>query len=218
MKSKIIFVTGSDTGAGKTVLATLLTRHLHERGCHVVGLKPICSGSRSDARALRLAAGKVLTLDEVNPWHFRASLAPLLAARREKRRVRLSSLVSHIHRAVNHFESVVVEGAGGLLSPLGEGFDSRDLIRTLSAKPIVVCANRLGAVNQALLVLNALPPEAAAGAQVVLSDMQPDASSPSNLTLLAELIGRNRVHHLPHVRDHHSVPKRLVPLLSTLAG
>src|SRR6266496_2869342 len=128
MANRILFITGTDTGVGKTVFAVLVTRHLCDRGFYVATLKPVCSGSRDDARLLRDAAGKVLPLREVNPWHFRAPLAPLLAARQEKKRVRLREVRAHIRRVARQFDVVVVEGAGGLLSPLGEDFDSRDLI------------------------------------------------------------------------------------------
>ncbi len=79
----IIFITGTDTGAGKTVLATLLTRHLRDRGMHVAALKPLCSGGRDERWRSGPQRVKVLALDEVNPWHFRAALAPVLAARLE---------------------------------------------------------------------------------------------------------------------------------------
>ncbi|MCU0784554.1 MAG: dethiobiotin synthase [Verrucomicrobia bacterium] len=198
MAAKILFITGTDTGVGKTVLAELVTRQLRTQGVRVAALKPICSGGRDDARALRLAAGKVLTLDKVNPWHFRAPLAPLLAARMERKRVRLSEVVARICRVGKRFDVVVVEGAGGLLSPLGEGFNSRDLIVALRATPIVVCPNRLGAVNQALLVLNALPRALAKHTTVMLvSPRKPDPASLTNPKLLAEILGAQRVRVLP---------------------
>lgn len=201
MKPTILFITGNDTGVGKTTFASLLTRQLHARGCHVAGLKPICSGGRADAVALQAAAGNVLKLDQVNPWHFRAALAPLLAARREKRRVRLREVVTQVQRVARQFDVTVVEGAGGLLSPLGEGFDSRDLIRALRAVPMVVCANRLGAVNQALLVLGALPRAAARRAQIVLMNpARATAASRANPALIREVAGRTLVHELPHLR------------------
>ena len=200
MKLPTLFVTGSDTGVGKTVFAALLTRHLLARGFRVAGLKPICSGGRADALALHAAGGKVLTLDEVNPWHFRAPIAPLLAARREQRRVRLAEVGAHVRRVAESFDVAVVEGAGGLLSPLGEGFDSRDLIRVLRAVPVIVCANRLGAVNQALLVLAALPRLMARRAQiVVVHPAHADSASRTNPSLLRELAGRAFVHELPHL-------------------
>ena len=200
MRSQFLFVTGNDTGVGKTIFAALLVWHLRESGVRVAGLKPICSGGRSDARALRTAAGNVLTLDEVNPWYFRAPLAPVLAARKENRRLRLREVVTHIQRIAKGFDCVVVEGAGGLLSPLGVDFDSRDLLCALSAKPLVVCANRLGAVNQALLVLEALPLTLARKASVVLmADARPDAASRSNAGLLGEQLRRDRIHELPRL-------------------
>ena len=202
MKPALLFVTGSDTGVGKTVFAALLSRRLRARGFRVAGLKPICSGGRADALALQAAARSVLTTDEVNPWHFRAALAPLLAARREHRRVRLREVVAHIRRIAQPFEVVVVEGAGGLLSPLGEDFDSRDLIRALGAVPVVVCANRLGAVNQALLVLGALPPAATRRAQVVLmGTARANSASRTNASLLRERVGNTRIHELPHLNQ-----------------
>lgn len=198
MKPRFLFITGSDTGVGKTVLAAALTRHLREQGVRVAGLKPLCSGGREDAEALWDAAGKVLTLDEVNPWHFRAALAPVLAARKQRRTVRLAEVVAHIQKVAQGFEIVVVEGAGGLLSPMGEDFDSLGLLRALRAKPVIVCANRLGAVNQARLVLAALPPVLAKGSPVILmATTQTDGVARTNAGLLTEHMGRERIFDFP---------------------
>lgn len=187
--TQILFITGTDTGVGKTVFAALSTVYLRQNGFRVAALKPLCSGGREDARILHAAAGKVLSLNEVNPWHFRAPLAPVLAARKEKQRVRLRQVVSHIRRVAKRFEVVVVEGAGGLLSPMGEDFDSRDLIAALGATPVIVCANKLGAVNQVRLVSEALPQAAARKARVVLvNPKKPDAASRTNLELLKEFV------------------------------
>lgn len=198
MKLPAIFVTGSDTGAGKTVFAAHLVQHLRHLGYRVVGLKPLCSGGRADARVLRAAAGKALSLDEVNPWHFRAPLAPLLAARKESRRVSLQQVVTQVHAVSQRFEWVVVEGAGGLLSPLGEDFDSRDLIVELRALPLIVCPNRLGAVNQARLVLDVLPARARQRARVVLMSLaRSDAVTRGNARLLAEFLETDRICQFP---------------------
>src|SRR4051812_26948473 len=113
MANRIFFIIGTDTGVGKTVLASLLTLRLRDYGVRVAALKPLCSGGRNDARILLNAAGKVLTLDEVNPWHFRAPLAPLIAARMENRSVKLREAVSHIRNVSKQFETVIVESAGG---------------------------------------------------------------------------------------------------------
>ena len=197
MTRRIIFVTGTDTGVGKTVFAALLTRCLRERGVPVAGLKPICSGGRNDALRLREAMGEGLTLDSVNPWHFPAALSPLLAARKVGKRVRLDLVIAHVRAMQKQFATVVVEGAGGLLSPLGEEFDSRDLIIALRATPIVVCPNRLGAVNQVLLVLEALPRTVANRTQIVLvNPPHAELATRRNLELLAEFVSGERIHTL----------------------
>jgi len=198
--ARLFFVTGPDTGVGKTVFTALTTRFLREHGFRVAALKPICSGGRDDARQLHRAAGKVLRLNVVNPWHFRAPLAPLLAARQERKRLQLRTVVAHIRRITRRFEIVIVEGAGGLLSPLGENFDSRDLIQALGAEAIVVCPNQLGAVNRVRLVLEALPPAAVRQARVVLVDPpKPDATSKTNASLLAEFLDPDRLCVMPWV-------------------
>ena len=88
-----------------------------------------------------------------------------------------------------------------MLSPLGEDFDSRDIIVALEATPLVVTANRLGALNQSLLVLAALPARIAKRAQLVLvSPRRPNVVARTNLRFLRELLGRERVHSLPWIR------------------
>jgi dethiobiotin synthetase len=194
---RTIFITGTGTGAGKTVLTALLTGFFRERGTRVAALKPVCSGGRDDARNLHAALGGELTLDEINPWHFRAPIAPLLAARREKKSVTLAPVVAHIRAVRKDFEVVLIEGAGGLLSPLGADFDSRDLISALRAKPVIVAPNRLGAVNHVLLTLEALPGNLRPKTAVVLiTPPEADSATASNAGLLEELSVRN-VFRLP---------------------
>jgi len=198
MKRTTFFITGTDTGVGKTVLTALLARHLRERGVNAAALKPVCSGGRDDARVLRAAMKGALTADEINPWHFRAPVAPLLAARRERRQVKLTDVLAHVRTMQKRFDVVLVEGAGGLLSPLGGDFNSRDLIAALRATPMIVCPNRLGAVNQVLLTFAALPRSASCRARVVLMSLsKPDASASTNVSLLVEFLDAKRIFCLP---------------------
>ncbi len=192
------FITGTDTGVGKTVLTVLLVRFLRERGVNAVALKPVCSGGRDDARALHAALNGALSLDEINPWHFRPPIAPLLAARRERKRVTLAAVFAHVRAMQKRFDVLLIEGAGGLLSPLGENFDSRDLLAALRAMPVVVCPNRLGAVNGVLLTLEALPKNLRHKARVVLmSPPKPDGATASNSKLLSEFVEAKRIFLLP---------------------
>jgi len=218
MRQVTFFITGTDTGVGKTVVTALLAGYLKGTGHQVAALKPICSGGRDDARVFYAVLNHALALDEINPWYFRAALAPLLAARREHKRVRLTDMLAYLQAMQKRFEVLLVEGAGGVLSPLGEGFNSRDLIAALRATPVIVCPNRLGAVNQVLLALEALPSQALARARVVLvAPPRADASTKSNPGLLAEHFDGKRIFQLPWlggqfvpVRALNNLPVRAV--------
>jgi dethiobiotin synthetase len=224
MKRLRVYVTGTNTGVGKTVVTCLLTRSLRAAGISVAAVKPVCSGDRADARRLHAASDGALSLAEVNPWFFRAPLTPLLAARRQGRMVKKADVCAHLRRLEKRFEAVILEGAGGLLSPLGVDFDSRDLILALGALPIVVCPNRLGALNQSLLALAALPRAFARRARLVLiSPRRSDAVSRSNPIFLSKKLGTTRVHTLPWLRrpddpGRFLSDRRLRRLAKALAG
>ena len=218
---QILFITGTDTGAGKTVLTALLAQFLRERGVNVCALKPICSGGRDDARALRQALGGSLTLDEINPWHFRAAVTPALAAKREQKSVQVAAVLAHIRALWKNFDVTLVEGAGGLLSPLGVDFDSRDLMAALRATPIIVTQNKLGAVNHVLLTLEALPKNLRAQARVVLmSPEKPDAATASNAILLEPFLARGNIFTLPWLGKQFSPNEALKksPVKRTVAA
>jgi dethiobiotin synthetase len=199
------FITGTDTGVGKTVLTALLAQFLRERGMRVAAFKPICSGGRDDARALHAALGGALTLNEINPWHFRAPIAPSLAAARAGKSVTLAQVLTHIRTMQRNFDVALVEGAGGLLSPLGKNFDSRDLMNALRARPIIVAPNKLGVVNHVLLTLEALPKTLRAKAKIVLmSPSQPDAATTSNAKLLGQFFPPKNIFTLPWLGENIS--------------
>jgi dethiobiotin synthetase len=199
--SPILFITGTDTDVGKSVLASALVTALRRAGVNAAGLKPICSGNRADARLLRAASNNALSLEEINPWHFRTPVAPTIAARLERQRLRMSEVLDHVRSIAERFDVLVVEGAGGLLSPLGEGFDSRDLIQALRAMPVVVCPNKLGAINQSLLVMESLPDKPARRAKVVLmSPRYANRCSQSNLEFLRKKLGPHRVCVFPWLK------------------
>lgn len=198
MKRAPWFITGTDTGAGKTVLTALLAGYLRQTGVRVLACKPVCSGGRDDAKLLAEALGGELTLDEINPWHFREPIAPVLAARRERQRVTLPEIIAHVRALQQTGDLMVIEGAGGLLSPLGEGVDSRDVIRALRAGPIIVGVNRLGVINHLRLTLAALPAASRAKAVVVLmSPETADAATDTNVALLGEYFDRKKIVELP---------------------
>ena len=196
---EIWFITGTDTGVGKTVFTVLLTRYLRSTGVSVRAVKPLCSGGRADAMQLVASQNGEIPLDDVNPWHFKRSLAPVLAARAERSCVTKDQVIDFLRQSARKCDLLLVEGAGGLLSPLGEDYSNRELITGVRARPWIVCPDRLGAVGQARLVLAALPPAIERRAQVVLVGQKPaDPSARWNAALLGETIGGDRVHTLPH--------------------
>ena len=196
--SQILFITGTDTGVGKTVLTALLARYLTSQKFRVAAFKPVCSGSRDDAEKIFAALGGALTRDEINPWHFRGAMAPSLAAKLENKSVTLAQVLAHLRAARKNFDMTLVEGAGGLLSPIGEDFDSRDLLLALRAAPVIVAPNTLGVVNHLRLTLEALPKNHRARTKVVLmSPATPDAATKTNAGLLGTFFAAERIFTLP---------------------
>lgn len=195
--ARIIFVTGTDTGVGKTVVTGLLLAHLRARAASVAALKPFCSGGRGDAFLLA-ELQESLPIDTINPYCYAAPLAPMVAARQENKRVSLREVKSWIRRASRGFEIVLVEGAGGLLVPLCEDGSVLDLMRALRGEALVVAANRLGTINHTLLTLRVLKAAGVNRAKVALVETgKPDDSAQTNAEMLREQIGRMPLVRIP---------------------
>ena len=153
-----LFVSGTDTNVGKTYVAACLARELRAAGVAVGVYKPAASGCSfqdgqtvsGDAFALWEAAGRPGTLDEVCPQRFLAPLAPHLAARAEGRELDRQQLRDGLNRWLDRSELVIVEGAGGLLSPLGDDDFVADLAVDFQFPMLIVADNKLGAINQTL--------------------------------------------------------------------
>lgn len=150
------FLTGTDTGVGKTFVTALLARALRRAGLDTVALKPICSGDRGDAEVLRAACDGELELDEVNPLWFQMPAAPHLAARHEGRTISLPALEDWFRSVSEGRQSVLVEGAGGWLVPIADGTLVADLAVALGLPVIIVVADRLGCINHALLTIESI--------------------------------------------------------------
>jgi dethiobiotin synthetase len=201
-KRQFLVVTGTGTGVGKTVLSGLLVRRLIRLGRTVRAFKPLCSGGRGDARVLEAALGGGQALDEINPWHFEAPLSPALAARLERRTVTLEEVSAHIRHHSKQSELTIVEGAGGLLSPLTVDGDTRDLIQRLKARPLIVASNRLGVIHDVRATLSCLPPSLRSSVPVVLmAPAAPDASTARNARSLSEYHPADRIVEIPRVSE-----------------
>src|SRR5512145_2051284 len=159
-----IFITGTDTGVGKTVTTAALLRLAGRRGLRAVGLKPVASGSERrppglrniDAETLRAAAPVTLPYEAVNPFCFEPAIAPHLAARESGTAVRLEDLLTWYRSASAAADVALVEGAGGWRVPLHpDGFLS-DLPEALGLDVVLVVGLRLGCLNHARLTYEAI--------------------------------------------------------------
>lgn len=200
-----LFFTGTGTEVGKTYVAALATRELATSGVRVGVYKPVASGCHrngerlisDDAVALWEAAGRPLSLDEVCPQRFVAPVAPNVAARQEGQSVDPARLRGGVNVWRERSEFVIVEGAGGLMSPLSDDDCNADLASDLGLSLVVVAANRLGVINDTLQTLITAAARGLTVHGVVLNDVGPagDASSDTNADELsrridAPLLGR----------------------------
>ncbi len=196
----IIFVTGTGTGVGKTLLTGLLLHHLRHSGVHALAIKPFCSGNRADVELLTRLQDDELERDEVNPYFFEEPVAPLVALRERGRNVSCDQVIQAIRRTAARCDVLFVEGVGGVMVPLGEGFLVLDLIRRLRCRVVVVSRNQLGTLNHTLLTLSTLLRSAIRRIKTVMMQRRtPDISSRSNVLIMSRLLPRVPIFLLPYL-------------------
>lgn len=169
------FITGTDTGVGKTYVTARLIRRLRAQGLDTVGFKPICCGSREDAELLRTAADDALALNEVNPVWLRTPAAPYTAAMIENRSIDLALIRETFAGLRAKHGSVLVEGVGGWLVPIERDYSVADLAAECALPVIVVVKNRLGALNHAALTVDRIRARGLTCAGLILNDGPPTA-------------------------------------------
>ncbi|HSN92515.1 MAG TPA: dethiobiotin synthase [Anaeromyxobacteraceae bacterium] len=214
-----LFVTGTDTGVGKTEVACALLRAARARGLDAVGMKPAQSGAGpgevSDAERLLEASGRVEPFAAVCPYELEAPLAPAVAARLEGRTVSLDAIVSAARALASRHAAVVVEGAGGLLVPLSEDATYADLAAALGLPVLVVARAGLGTLNHTALTCEALGRRGLAVAGVVLNRTVPvdDPSVPHNAAEIERMTGARVLAVLPHEPDIAARERKLDAIL-----
>jgi dethiobiotin synthetase len=157
-KPRRIFFGGTDTEVGKTYVTSLVAKHLHQLGRKVGVYKPVASGCQrvndvwvsDDAVSLWNAAGKPLTLQNVCPQCFEKPLAPPQAAAAEGKQVDINLLLDGLNPWQAISDILLIEGAGGLFSPIAEGLLSIKLAMQMNADLILVAENRLGVIHQVI--------------------------------------------------------------------
>jgi dethiobiotin synthetase len=188
---KIIFVTGTDTGVGKTLLTALLLFHLRSKGCRALAMKPFCSGGLGDVRLLQSLQRDELSDAEMNPFYFKQPVAPLVALAEGGKTIPLRAVLKRIRAVAARCDVLLVEGSGGLLVPLSEGYTVADLIAHLNCDVVVAARNRLGTINHTLLTVQALESFGISRGKisvVLMSGASRDVSCRTNQQVLAKLL------------------------------
>lgn len=206
------FVTGTDTGAGKTVVSRALLLGLRARGVDVAAMKPIETGvgpaGPLDALALAEAAGGRDPLEDVCPLRFAMPAAPTVAAAAEGRAVDLDRVERAFARLSRRAEFVVVEGAGGLLVPVAERTSMADLALRLGLPAVIVARAALGTINHTLLSVEAAERRGLALVGVVISHAEPapSAADGANLEALRAALGARLIGEVPTLAGPGDVP------------
>lgn len=211
-----LFIAGAGTEIGKTYVTAALVRHLRASGSRVRALKPLASGvpplddpafAESDTGRLLVAQGLAITPDSVascSPWRFVAPLAPDLAAAREGRSLALDDLVGWCRARLGGArsdETVLIEGVGGLMSPVTEAATGLDWLKALELPALLVSGSYLGAISHALTAVETLRAHGVALMGVAVSESEGAPTPPETVAAAIARHGGVRVGIVPRGGD-----------------
>lgn len=199
------FVTGTDTGVGKTTVAVALIHALRQRGLRVAAMKPVAAGCvwvdgqliNDDVAALSAAANVHADLSLVNPYVFAPAIAPHIAAAQAGVEIDLDKIVSAYTALSRKADAVVIEGVGGFRVPLGKQWDTADMALALGLPVVLVVGMRLGCLNHALLTAEAIEHRNLPWAGWVANILEPNMPALANnlaeleMRLPSPCLGRN---------------------------
>jgi dethiobiotin synthetase len=207
-----LFVTGTDTGVGKTYVTRLILETLRREGIDAAGYKPIACGDREDAVVLAAASGG-LTLDEVNPVHFQTPVSPYVAGLLENRSIDAAALLAGYQQLASRHAQVIVEGVGGWEVPLAANYRVSDLAKELALPVVLVAANRLGALNHILLTVDAIRAKGLTCAGIILNQLgdELDTAMITNKGVVEDLTGVPLLDHL--IKDQDFLDDRVIEIL-----
>ncbi len=196
-----LFLTGTDTNVGKTFVSALLVRALRKSGLDCVAMKPICCGERADAEELHAACDGAIPLNDVNPVWLRTPASPYAAAMIENRAIDLALIRETFARLRAAHDSLIVEGIGGWRVPLARDFFIGDLAKEFALPVAVVVGNRLGALNHALLTIEAVRAGGCECAGVILNhttSVESDVAGITNRGMLEDILNVPILHEIAH--------------------
>lgn len=191
-----LFVSGTDTGVGKTFIAAGIAAAIVRRGIRVGALKPVATGGEpfEDAEALLRAIGGGVPIERITPLHYPEPLAPCIAARRAGRPLRQVDFLAAVHEAIAWWSRrasfLVVEGVGGLLCPLADDSTVADLAIQLDYPLVIVARRALGTLNHTLLTVEAAQARGLRIAGIVLNGSEPTTDPIAESSAPEELVRR----------------------------
>ena len=225
MSARGIFITGTDTGVGKTVVACALVRALRGQGLTVGVMKPVASGAvptphglrNADALALMEAAGTKRPYGDVNPYCFEPQISPHIAAKEAMIDVDCNIIRYHYDALAAETDRVVVEGAGGWFAPINEHQTMADVAWALSVPALLVVGLKLGCLSHAQLTRLGIEARGVSFAGWVASGIDPQMERVSaNLATLERVLGEPPLAVLPYAPESLS-SLSLTPLAQRLA-
>lgn len=209
-----VFVTGTDTGVGKTCISLALMRALQKRGYRVTGMKPVASGCsvtesglvNEDALLLQACASLQVPYEFVNPYAFEPPVAPHLAAESVGVQIQIPHIEAAFHKLSELSDYVLVEGVGGWLVPVNAEQGMQDVARVLGLPVVLVVAIRLGCLNHALLTAQAIRTAGLSLAGWVANRIDPECERQDEIvTALCQRL------EIPLLADQHYLTKDVQP-------
>jgi len=201
-----IFITGTDTGVGKTHVTALILAELRRRGVRAAAFKPIACGigGRRDAEIYAAIMNHEQPLDVINPVYLRHPLAPSVAAKIERKRIDLGLILRVYRQLAAEYEVVLVEGAGGLMVPIRDDYFVGDLAKKLKLPVLVVARLGLGTINHSLLTMRAARSMRLDVRGIVLNDTvggRRTLAARTNIKAVPELCATPLLSVVPHGRN-----------------
>lgn len=203
-----LFIAGTDTGVGKTLVAAALLVALRNLGYQAVGMKPIAAGAvwtdgrwvNEDVELLRRASALDVPPGLTCPYVFKEAIAPHIAAERKGARIDIPAIVEAYRSLASLADMVVVEGAGGLLVPIDSRADMADMVSELDLPVILVVGMRLGCINHARLTQTAMGVRGLRLAGWIANRLDPDmAVYEENILTLRQRIEAPMLAEIPHM-------------------
>jgi len=214
------FVTGTDTGIGKTRITLGLMAACKGRGLSVAGMKPVASGAQlvqgrlvnDDALKIRAACSAPLAYELINPCVMREAIAPHIAAEKESTSIELANIVRAFRSLSGRHEALVVEGAGGWRVPLGQDLQTSALVEALQLPVVLTVGLRLGCINHALLSAEAIQADGHTLLGWVANQIDPAYKDiAASVATIGKAIAAPLLGHIPHSQsmDAASVARTL---------